>query len=873
LLPLPIDPFLEDINRRVRQARAAVIVAAPGAGKTTRVPPALALASGGEGPVIVLQPRRVAARAIAARIAHEQGWTLGGEVGWHVRFERRFSAETRVLLATEGILTARLLQDPLLSDFATIVLDEFHERSLHADIGLALARQAWRARDDLRIVVMSATIDPRPISAFLDNCPIVDVPGREHPVEIEYAPGETVARAVEMMLPRTTGTILCFLPGAPEIRREMTALARVASGVELLQLHGSLTAEEQDRAIAPAPPEAASRRRVILATNIAETSLTVPGVTTVIDSGWHKVARYDADRGIDSLELERISQASADQRAGRAGRLGPGRARRLWDQGARLRAQREPDIARIDLAATLLDLLAWGGDPDQFEWFDAPPRAAIDAAWALLHRLGAVEGGGDRQGDADGAPANASQRGRPRTPLTLTPLGRTLQRLPLHPRLGRILIAAAGSRDAARACALLAERHFMPARHEATTCDLLAAIDRWQDVPPHIHRVARELEELAVREAGAGLSGGVSQAGGATHGVSATNVAENARRPGDARVSGTRGRGEAPGRARAPEPPDNRHTQGGDAAPLRRAIFAGYADRVARRRAAGSPRVVLASGHGAVIAPESGVQDGEFIVALDVQAATTREGPTGREVTEARIRIASLVDRAWLTATARQVDHWFDAESGRVKAVRREMYDDLVLAEHPIEPDAEAAARVLADTYLARGLRDNDEQVVRRLRFAGRATTPEDVKARVEHACQAGWMRGTRTLDAIDLAAHLSHDDAREIARLAPDTLRVPSGRTARLEYQEDGSVSAAVKLQELFGLAETPRIGPRQTPVLLQLLAPNGRPVQTTRDLRSFWDRTYPEVRKELRGRYPKHPWPDDPWTATPTHRAKPRN
>jgi ATP-dependent helicase HrpB len=798
-------------------------------------------------------------------------------VGWHVRFERRFSARTRVLLATEGILTARMLQDPLLSDFATIVLDEFHERSLHADIGLALARQAWHARDDLRIVVMSATIDPRPISSFLDNCPIVDVPGREHPVDIEYAPGETVARAVELMLPRTSGTILCFLPGAPEIRREMTALARLTgagvtsagvtgagitgagvtgasggaggaaaeAGVELLPLHGSLTAEEQDRAIAPAPPSAASsKRRVILATNIAETSLTVPDVTTVIDSGWHKVARYDADRGIDSLELERISQASADQRAGRAGRLGPGRARRLWDQGARLRAQREPDIARIDLAATLLDLLAWGGDPDRFEWFDAPPRASIDAAWALLNRLGAVEGANGR---ADG-PANERVKSRTRT---LTPLGRTLQRLPLHPRLGRILTAAAGSRDAARACALLAERHFMPARHEATTCDLLAAIDRWQDVPPHIQRVARELEDVPSREAGASRSdGSVNQ-----------RSVENP------------GRRDATGRASGSGPRDARRMEGGDDAALRRAIFEGYADRVARRRAPGSPRVVLASGHGAVIAPESGVQEGEFLVALDVQAATTREGgPAGREVTEARIRIASLVDRAWLAATARQVVHWFDADTGRVKAARREMYDDLVLAEHPIEPEAEAAARVLAETYLARGLRDDDEQIVRRLRFAGRAATPEDVKARVEHACQAGWMRGARTLDAIDLAAHLTHDDARDLARLAPDTLRVPSGRTARLEYQDDGTVSAAVKLQELFGLAETPRIGPRQTPVLLQLLAPNGRPVQTTRDLRSFWDRTYPEVRKELRGRYPKHPWPDDPWTATPTHRAKPR-
>jgi ATP-dependent RNA helicase HrpB len=367
-------------------------------------------------------------------------------------------------------------------------------------------------------------------------------------------------------------------------------------------------------------------------------------------------------------------------------------------------------------------------------------------------------------------------------------------------------------------------------------------------VPPHIQRVARELEELA-------------------------SHAARRERP---QPDESRGRPGLPnlgsGERAATDANKGNANRGGDDALLRRAIFAGYADRVARRRLAGSPRVVLASGHGAVIAPESGVQDGEFLVALDVQAATTREGVGGREVAEARIRIASVVDRAWLSATARHVVHWFDADAGRVKAARREMYDDLVLAEHPVEPEAEAAARVLADAYLARGLRDDDEQIVRRLRFAGRAATPEDVKARVEHAVQAGWMRGARTLDAIDLAAHLSHEDARDLARLAPDTLRVPSGRTARLEYQEDGSVSAAVKLQELFGLAETPRIGPRQTPVLLQLLAPNGRPVQTTRDLRSFWDRTYPEVRKELRGRYPKHPWPDDPWTATPTHRAKPR-
>lgn len=827
-LTLPIDQHIDAIVGRVRTHRAAVVVAAPGAGKTTRVPPALAE----DGAALVLQPRRVAARAIAARIATEQGWTLGEQVGWHVRFERRFSARTRVLLATEGILTARLVQDPLLSDFTTIVLDEFHERSIHADIGFALARQAWRARDDLRIVVMSATIDPRPVSAFLDGCPIIDVPALTHAVEIEYAPGESVTRAIEVTLPRTTGTILCFLPGAPEIRREMTAIARVLPALDVLPLHGSLTADEQDRAIQPPPSMSSStlssavdRRRVILATNIAETSLTVPAVHAVIDTGLQKVARYDAERAIDSLELERVSQDSADQRAGRAGRLGPGLARRLWDARDRLRPQREPDIARIDLAAAVMDLYAWGiDDVAKFEWYEPPPADALDAAWELLRRLGAIRRDGDPVRD------------------TLTPLGRALQRLPLHPRLGRILLAADGSRDAARACALLAERHYIAPRHEATSCDLLVAIDRWHDVPPHVQRVARELENLAARASsgseprdddGARTNHPASERRAYTKREAITADARDSAAAGPAAVL--------------------------DATALRRAIFAGYPDRVAMRRAPGSPRVVLSSsGHGAVISDESGVRDGEFLVALDVQAATSQGA------SEARIRIASVVDREWLTDTTTTTVHRFDAASGRVKAAREARYGQLLVAEHPIEPDPSTAPTLLAEAYVARGPSDRDRQVLGRLRFAGRDV---DFTTLVDRASSRA-----RTLDEIDIAAHLAHDEVRDLATLAPERLRVPSGRDVALAYHEDGSVSAAVKLQELFGLAETPRIGANRTPVVLHLLAPNGRPVQTTRDLRSFWDRTYPEVRKELRGRYPKHPWPEDPWSATPTARAKPR-
>ncbi|HTH26648.1 MAG TPA: helicase-related protein, partial [Vicinamibacterales bacterium] len=321
---LPVDSVLPRIADALTRHRAAVLIAAPGAGKTTRVPPALV----DRGRVLLLQPRRVAARAMARRIAAERGWTVGREIGWHIRFERRFTNETQVLVVTEGILTAYLQQDPLLSDVSTVILEEFHERSVHADLGLALVKQAWLARPDLHIVVMSATLDPGPVAAFLGICPVIDVPGTLHPLTIEYAPGETIAAALEVLLPRSGGNILCFLPGAREIAAAMNESQRVAAAhdVELVALHGTMDGAAQDTALSPS-----SRRRIIMATNVAETSLTVSGVTAVIDTGLHKIARYDEARGVDSLTTERVTLDSADQRAGRAARLGPGIARRLWD--------------------------------------------------------------------------------------------------------------------------------------------------------------------------------------------------------------------------------------------------------------------------------------------------------------------------------------------------------------------------------------------------------------------------------------------------------------------------------------------------------------------------------------------------------------
>ncbi|HYT73110.1 MAG TPA: ATP-dependent helicase C-terminal domain-containing protein, partial [Vicinamibacterales bacterium] len=576
---------------------------------------------------------------------------------------------------------------------------------------------------------------------------------------------------------------LCFLPGAPEITRAMSEVrAAVGSDIDVVPLHGSLSADEQDRGLTES-----TRRRVILATNIAETSLTVPGVTAVIDTGLHKIARYDEDRAIDSLELERIPADSAEQRAGRAGRLGPGRVRRLWDQADRLRPHGDAEIHRVDLSDAVLDVLAWGGDPFTFEWFERPDPARVDSALRLLEHLGAVRHG------------------------RVTSLGERMKRLPLHPRAARMLVDAGGSREVALACALLSERHSTLRHPATTTSDLLSAVDEEHALPPHVREVGRRLAQMA----------------------SAIDAD---------RTAAARGRREDV---------------------FLRAIFAGYPDRVARRREPGSPRFLLASGHGAVLGRESGVRGAEFIVAVDVQAG--RRG----DAAEATIRIASAIDPSWLeseTGGMRQsrIDHVFDARSESVRAVAREYYGEIPIAERPVAVDPDTAARLLADAYRTGERSDADSQLLERLRFAELPIDPD-------HLVLAA-SAGRRMLRDIDLRAALEWSLARDLERLAPETLTVPSGRAARLRYQEDGSVIASVKLQELFGLAESPRLGPRRQPVVFELLAPNGRPVQTTRDLRSFWDTTYPEVRKELRGRYPKHPWPEDPWTAPPTARAKRR-
>ena len=779
-IPLPVDAFIDPIREALDRHRAAVLTAAPGAGKTTRVPPALV----DQGRVLLLQPRRVAARAMARRIADERGWTLGREVGWHIRFESKATADTRLLVVTEGILTAYLQDDPLLSNVTTLIVDEFHERSIHADLGLALARQAWLARPDLRILVMSATLETAPVSRFLGDCPVIDVPGTLHPLSISYGPGQTMAEALDEVLPTSRGNALCFLPGAGEIARAARETETVATrhGVEVLQLYGSMDSDAQDAVLrsdegAPGAPKRAARRRVILATNIAETSLTVPDVSIVVDSGLHKVARYNGERGVDSLTLERITTDSADQRAGRAARLGPGTVRRLWDPRDRLRPHREPEVQRIDLAQPVLSILGWGGDPRTFEWFERPTDDRLAVALALLERLGLVK---------DGHATESAQ---------------VFRRLPLHPRLARILIDGQGSFEAAAACAWLSEPGRTEGGHQTTSCDLLPILDAWPRMPFHLKRVAENLERSAAAVLG------------------------------------------------------ERKAKRIDETAFRRSVLAGYPDRVAKRR---SPdRVTLATGHGAVMGRESGVRDGEWLVALDVTSGMVR---LKADATEATVRAACRIESEWLSPTRTEVIHRID-EAGIVRAHATEFYDSLVLRERLVAIDPVVAANMLAQAWLDRDRDADTERLERRAAFAGHAL---DLPALAESAAASA--KGFKDLD---ITAHLPWAVKQAIDRDAPDSLTVPSGRSMRLEYAAEGTVSVAVRLQELFGLAETPRLGPKKTPVTFHLLAPNARPVQSTQDLRSFWATTYQEVRKELRGRYPRHPWPDDPWTATPTHRT----
>jgi ATP-dependent helicase HrpB len=839
---LPIDAELPGLIAALREHGAAVLLAPTGSGKTTRVPPALLDA--GCGPVWVVVPRRIAARAAARRMAAERGTELGAEVGYEVRFERRSSRATRLLVMTDGILLRKLQDDPWLEGAGAILFDEFHERRLATDLGLALAQRVRRElRPELRLVVASATLDPAPVARFLgaaDGRPaaVLASGGRSFPVEIQHRPllgGEELPAAVRAVLetavPAERGDTLVFLPGAGEIAACARALAgsRGAAGRELLELHGDLSAERQDLVFAPTP-----RPKLVLATNVAESSITLPGLRAVIDGGLARSLRHDPAVGLDRLELVRISRASADQRAGRAGRTGPGLCVRLWSpQDHRSRPEfEEPEVARIDLSGALLQLLEGGEvDPRSFPWFEAPPPAALDRALQLLERLGALRGG------------------------ALTALGRELVRLPLPPRLGTLLLVggAYGAGDeAALAAALLAERDPFRRRPRETTGHRRDAVDC--DLAADL-RLLQDFEARGDVDPERPLDRGGARA--------VLRAAEQYRRllpqGRDARRDGRRdGRSE-------------RESEG-----LQRALLAAYPDRLARRRRPGEPRALMSGGLGVELARESRVTEAEYFVCVELLALD--RGP-GKEPLVAR---ASAFEPAWLPAESivEAVELRYDEGRDRVVSLVQRRVGDFVLdsREGPVA-DGERAAEVLAAAAaqdLARALPLAEREVLDFVARVGSlrlwcpelglpALDPEFWSALLpELAAGCRSFADLRRRPLLDWArAALSPAARAALEREAPSHLTVPSGSQIRLQYEPGRPPVLAARIQELFGLRATPRVAGGRVPVLLHLLAPNGRPQQVTDDLESFWSGTYFEVRRELKRRYPKHDWPDDPLAA----------
>ena len=830
--PLPIDAHLPSIVAAVREQGAAVVVAPPGSGKTTRVPPAL-LDGGVRGRILVLQPRRVAARLAARRIASERGVRLGDEVGYTTRFDRRAGPRTRVELITEGLLTRRLQADPFLEGVGCVVLDEFHERSLNVDLGLALLAEVRRsARDDLSVVVMSATLDPDPVARFLGDCPVLQVPGRTFPVDVQYAPRPSTeriearcARAVRRLLSEEPeGHLLVFLPGVGEISRTARHLSEgeLPDGVDVLPLHGRLAGRDQDRAVAPS-----ARRKVVLATNVAETSVTLEGVRGVIDSGLARVPRFDPAVGLSRLETAPISIASADQRAGRAGRTGPGRCLRLWTQaeGRQRRPAEVPEVRRADLAPAVLELLSWGVPPSKFRWFEPPPAGQLDGATRLLEQLGAT-----RDGD-------------------LTPLGRRLASMPTHPRLAAVVEAGRRLRilaTAATVAALASERDpFRQPPAGIDGSDLLPRLEAagvfeaTSHVPPGADR--RRLEEVGrVRD-------------------QLIAVAERTGPPGEWTDDDPL----------SPEAP-----------PLVRALLAGFPDRVARRRGSTGRRYLLASGIGAELDEVSAAAGEELLIAVDLGSSARRHRA------DHRIRSAHPLEREWLLPRA-SLELRFDREHEAVVNRTVERWGELVLRERPgaQAPDSDAVARLLAGAAAeqpesALDPTPDETQLLARLRFVA-AQAPE-----LEWPEITSWADllpdlcvGLRSFDQLRraelspaLLGRLTWKQRQSLDRLAPERLQVPSGSRLRVDYDVQGPPVLAARIQQLFGWSDTPRIAGGRLQVLLHLLAPNNRPAQVTRDLRGFWASSYAAVRKDLRGRYPKHSWPENPASAVAEDRPRRR-
>jgi ATP-dependent helicase HrpB len=816
----------------------AVLSAPPGSGKTTLVPLNLLDQSWLQGKkIIMLEPRRLAARASAARMASLLGEETGGTVGYQVRFDRCISDRTRIEVVTEGILARRLQRDPDLAEAGIIIFDEFHERSLHADLALALALDVQQSlRDDLRLLVMSATMDELAVSSLLFNAPVVKAEGRSYPVEVSYLPRdpkgrthEYVAAAVVNALASESGDLLVFLPGAGEIRSTHELLSRQGScvGVELCPLYGDLSRAEQDRAILPHPE---GRRRVVMATSIAETSLTIEGVSVVVDSGWSRLPRFDPNSGLSRLVTQRVSRAAADQRAGRAGRLGPGKCYRLWSESTQSRLQpfAQPEILETDLAPLMLELAQWGvTDPAQLHWLTPLPTGAVAQAKELLLELDAIDGNG-----------------------RITRSGSGMAAIGLHPRLANMLVLSGnGGQEplAADLAAILSERDLVNRSHTVSARSDLS------------HRL-----ELLDIYRGQGAS--AARAAGAD--INACRRVRLASRQFRRRRTGGNNKGEA----------------GMSAAAL---LAMAYPDRIAQCRGGDGRGYRLSSGRGVRLSDGDMLTGSDYLVVAQMDAGH-REGRVflaeSLDVNEIRETLSSHI-------TWRSSVEW-DRSVSAVAAVREECLGELVLSRQRLQDyDSEMVGAAMLDGVRSMGLgalpwsektREWQARVRSVRHWQPDASWPDLSDAALLESCEqwlGPWLDGIRSreqLRQLDLNSILRNclgwQEQKLLDELAPTHIQVPSGSRARLEYSAGEAPVLAVRLQEMFGLMDTPTVCGGKVQVMLHLLSPARRPVQVTRDLRGFWERTYAEVKKELKGRYPKHYWPDDPMQAIPTSMVKPK-
>jgi ATP-dependent helicase HrpB len=770
----------------------------------------------------------------------ERGTRLGEEVGYQVRFDSRTGPRTKIEVITEGILLRMLHEQPFLEGIAAVIFDEFHERSLSSDLALGMTRQIQQSvRPDLKVLVMSATLAAGPIAAYLGGCPVVESAGRMFPVSVRYLPSldkrpieELAAAGVEQVLKDTAGDVLVFLPGVGEIRKTATRLKGLAEeqNLAVMELYGDLPAEQQDAVLAPGP-----RRKVILATNVAETSLTIEGVTAVVDSGLARIQRHDEQTGLDRLEITSISKASADQRVGRAGRTQSGICLRLWPEAAhRHRAEYEtPEIHRVDLAGAVLQIGAWI-EPDYrtFPWFDAPEPAALARAESLLTMLGALD------------------RGK------ITRLGTELAAVPVHPRIGCLLVEGGrlgAAEEAALAAAMLSERDpFLrgggPQRRPASHFSQSDVLDR-------LHA----LQDFEHRGSAASLCGEINRQG-----------AKQIFKVRDQLLSLL----EKSSRNRTPKEP---HPSSDEA--VLRAILAAYPDRVARRRESGSKRAVMVGGRGVMLADESAVLEAELLVCVAI------DGATG----EALVRQASGVRREWLSEELLQSETVveFDDQRETVTAKKQVTWNGLLLEESQAAlPTGEKVESLLSSAAAERMERvlpkDNEDftHFVTRVRCLGTwrpdwGLPPLDDAAfrsllpKLVIGCRSftdlrksPWLHAAKSL--------FSYPQLQLIQREAPERIEVPSGSRITVQYELGRPPVLAVRVQEVFGLLDTPRLAGGKVLVLMHLLAPNMRVAQVTDDLRSFWTNTYALVRKDLRARYPKHSWPEDPFTAQPQRRPR---